>query len=247
MTGKPINLLLLLLCLTPLLCKAQQLQSIKGIVYKKGMLEKISQASITNLKTNAVTTSNLYGEFYAEVNLGDTLLIEKPGFTPFKQTISNYNTLFISLLPSIALNEVTIKGQTKKQELNGIINDYRSKGIYFDGKPPLSAYSPIGGSPLTVLHELFGSDAKNERRFMKFAKSENEATEVDREYTPQLVAKTTGLQGDSLRIFMQSYRPPHDQIAKWADYETIIYIKKSYADFKKNGAKPPVNIFKTIP
>jgi hypothetical protein len=244
MKGKPITLLLILCCLTPLFCKAQQLQSIKGIVYKKGMLEKVAAASITNLKTNAVTTSNLYGEFYAEVSIGDTLLIEKPGFTPFKQTITNFNTLFISLLPSISLNEVTIKGQTKKQELNGIINDYRSKGLYYDGKPPVSAYLPISGSPLTVLHELFGSDAKNQRRFMKFAKNENEATDIDRKYTPELVTKTTGLQGDSLRIFMQNYRPTHEQIAKWADYETIVYIKKSYADFKQNGAKAPVNIFK---
>lgn len=246
MTEKPITLFILTFCLIPMLCSAQ-LKSIRGIVYKKGMLEKISQASITNLKTSAVTTSNLYGEFYAEVNMGDTLLIEKPGFTPFKQTITNLNTLFITLLPSIALNEVTIKGQTKKQELNGIINDYRSKGLYYDGKPPVTAYLPFSGSPLTVLHELFGSDAKNERRFMRYAKSENEATEIDRKYTPDLVSKTTGLQGDSLKLFMQSYRPTHDQIAKWADYETIIYIKKSYADFKKNGAKPVENIFKLNP
>ncbi|OKS89283.1 hypothetical protein [Mucilaginibacter polytrichastri] len=245
MTGKPIQLILFLCCLIPLVGNAQKVKSIKGIVYKKGMLEKVSQAKVTNLKTNAATTSNLYGEFYAEVNIGDTLLIEKTGFTPFKLSVNNLNTLFIYLLPSITLDEVNIKGQTKKQELNGIINDYRSKGICFDGKPPLTAYLPIGGSPLTVLHELFGKTANQEKRFMNFAKRENEATEIDRKYTPQLVSRTTGMTGDSLRLFMLSYRPSHDDIAKWGDYEIILYIKKSYISYKKNGDIVPVNIFKS--
>jgi len=235
------KIIILGLCFLPLFSYAQQVENIRGIVFKKGMLEKIAGANITNLKTNVTTTSSLYGEFSAKVSVGDTLLVEKPGFTPYKQAIGSFSTLYISLLPAINLNEVTIKGQTKKQELSGFMNDYRSKGVYYDGKPSVLNYIT---NPLTSLYEVFGKTPNQARNFANFAKKENEATEVDRKYTPELVSRTTGLQGDSLRLFMLSYRPSHDDIAKWADYETIMYIKKSYTAFKKNGAIVPVDIFK---
>ncbi|WP_139235666.1 hypothetical protein [Mucilaginibacter polytrichastri] len=206
------------------------------------MLEKIASANITNLKTSVTTTSNLYGEFIARVSVGDTILIEKPGFTPYKQAITSFSTLYISLLPAISLNEVTIKGQTKKQELSGYMNDYRSKGIYYDGKPNVLNYIT---NPITSLYEAFGKAPSQARNFARFAKKEQEATEVDSKYTPQLVSRTTGMTGDSLRLFMLSYRPSHDDIAKWGDYEIILYIKKSYISYKKNGDIVPVNIFKS--
>lgn len=208
------------------------------------MLEKIADADITNLKTNITTKSNLYGEFNTRVSVGDTLLIQKEGFTPFKQPITSFSTLYVSLLPSITLNQVTIKGQTKKQELDEVMGIYRSKGLYFDGKPPPLAYV---FNPLTTINELFGKTAGQQRRFAQFAKNENEAVQVDRKYTPDLVSRTTGLKGDSLRMFMLSYRPAHDDIVKWGDYEVIVYIKKSYESFKKTGFITPVNIFKSNP
>jgi hypothetical protein len=224
-----------------MLSYGQQVEAVRGIVFKKGMLEKIAGANITNLKTNVTTSSNLYGEFNAKVSVGDTLLIVKEGYTPFKQAISNFSTLYISLLPSIALNEVQVKGQTKKQELSGFMNDYRSKGIYYDGKPSILNYIT---NPITALYEAFGKGPSQARNFAKFAKTEQEATDVDKKYTPEIVSRTTGMQGDSVRMFMLSYRPSHDDIAKWGDYEIILYIKKSYASFKKNGAVVPVDIFK---
>lgn len=228
----------------PLLTKAQQAEYVRGILFKKGMLEKIAAATITNLKTNESSKSNFYGEFIIKASIGDTILVEKEGFTPYKQGVDSYSPLYITLLPSITLDQVTIQGQTKKQELNGVITDYRKKGIYFDGDPPVLARI---FNPLTTLHELFGKDAKNEKRFIKYAKREQEATEVDRRYTPELVSKTTGLTGDDLKHFMENYRPSYDDLKKWADYDIIAYIKKSYETFKKVGYQAPVDIFHSKP
>ena len=70
---------------------------------------------------------------------------------------------------------------------------YRSKGLYFDGRPPLWLFSPFGGSPLTAFYELFSQDARNERHFIKFSKDEMEAIAVDRRYTKALVKQVTNL------------------------------------------------------
>lgn len=222
----------LLLLLLPLLGLAQQTQNIRGIIFKKGMLEKLSAVKLTNTRTGIQSVSNLYGEFSAKVAIGDTLVIEKQGFTTINEVITSYSTLYITMLPEIKLNEVTVKGQTKKQEVNEVVKDYRSKGIFYDGKPPLLAYV---FQPLTVLHELFGSDAKNERRFMKHAQNELQQNEVDRRYTPELVSRITGLTGHDVKTFMANYTPSYDDMIKWNDYDLIQYIKRSYEGYKKLG------------
>ena len=49
------------------------------------------------------------------------------------------------------LNEVTVFGQTKKQELDAIKRDYRNKGSFYGGKPPLLSFI---FSPLTYFNFL---------------------------------------------------------------------------------------------
>ncbi|QQL48863.1 hypothetical protein [Mucilaginibacter ginkgonis] len=244
MLTKILKYALLFLAAIPVIALGQQRQTVRGIIFKKGMLEKIAEAQVTNLNTGVISKSNFYGEFITQAAIGDSIIIEKTGYTPFKQTITSYSPLYITLSPPITLNQVNITGQTKKQELNDVVNTYRSKGLYYDGKP-----SVLGAifSPLTAMHELFGSDAKNERRFMKYAKREQEDAEVMRRYTPQLVSKTTGLEGVELQHFMENYTPEHDDIVKWNDYQIIVYIKNSYETYKKVGYQPPVDIFKSNP
>lgn len=227
-----------------MLSHAQQTELVRGIIFKKGMLEKISGASITNLRTLVTTKSNFYGEFISQAAIGDTLMVEKEGFTVFKQAITSYSPLYITMLPNIVLDQVTIQGQTKKQELSEVMKDYRSKGLYFDGKPPVLAYI---FNPLTALHEAFGKTGGAARTFKKYAEREQQATEVDRRYTPDLVSKTTGLTGIELQHFMENYKPSYEDLQKWADYDIIVYIKKSYENYKKVGYQAPVDIFHSKP
>ncbi|MCJ8208469.1 hypothetical protein MUY27_02030 [Mucilaginibacter sp. RS28] len=220
----------LLLCLLfPLFSLAQQEESVRGILFKKGMLEKIAGVTVTNTRTKAVTTSNLYGEFNAKVITGDTLTFEKEGLTTLKQSIASYSTMYLTMLPEIKLNQVNVMGQSKKQELNDVMADYRKKGLYFNEKTSALAYA---ASPLTGLHELFGRDAKNRRNFAKYAKDEMQQTEINRRYTPQLVTQVTGLTGSEVKKFMNNYSPTIDEVKKWNDYDLIQFIKRSYEGYK---------------
>ena len=231
---------LLWLFLVPF-CGSAQTQTIRGITFKRSMLEKLADVNITNINTAAVSKSGTFGDFTIRAGIGDTLTFEIPGYTTIRQAVASYSPVYVILLPNINLNEVSVRGQTKRQELNDVVNDYRSKGLYYDGKPPVLAYI---FQPLTALHEIFGSDAQNERRFMHYAKGEMEATEVNRRYTPKIVSATTGLTGIELDHFMDNFKPSHDEIVKWNDYQIIVYIKRSYETYKRVGYQPPVDIFK---
>jgi len=217
---------------------AQQAFDIKGVVFRKGSPEKVAQALITNLKSHVVMMSDELGVFSIKVSQGDTLLITKVEYTSQKIVVNNSYELAINMQPIIQLNEVVIKGQTKKQELNEIVNAYRSKGLYFDGKPPAKIFSPFGGSPITGLYELFSKDAANERRFIRFSKSEQESVAVDRRYTKELVKRVTKLPDDDVVKFMVMFTPSYEDMKEWNDYQLITYINHSLEYYQKNKDKP---------
>ena len=213
---------------------------IKGVVYKRISNEKLSEIFITNMRTKGVAISDRLGGFNISANVGDTLLFTKIGFTAQKQEASSYG-MVIYMQPVVQLGEVRVLGQTKKQELSEVLNNYRSKGLYFDGKPPATIFLPFGGSPLTGLHELFSKDARNMRRFAAFTKRELEATQVDKRYNIPFVIRATGLtDADSTTIkkFMEFYRPSFEDIKIMGDYDLIKKIRTEYEYYKKNGDHP---------
>jgi hypothetical protein len=236
---KPENILivLILLCLHSA-AGAQQVLNIKGILFKKSSADRISQALITDMKSQVVMMSDELGGFTIKASAGDTLLITKNSYTPQKIVVTNANDIVLYMQPVIQLGEVTIKGQTTRQELNGVVNTYRAKGLYFDGKPPIWAFiNPFGGSPITAFYELFSKDAANERRFIKFSKNEMEAVEVDRRYTKDLVMSITKMPDDEAQKFMITFRPSYEDMKEWNDYQLIEYIKKNYAYYQMNKDK----------
>ncbi|WP_457130525.1 hypothetical protein [Mucilaginibacter sp. UYNi724] len=226
-----------LFCFT-FLASAQQI-AIKGAIFKRISSDRLNAVYIMNMKTNKAIYCDNLGGFSIDATVGDTLLFTKTGYTPQKQQASSYG-MVVYMQPEVQLNEVRIVGQTKKQELSEVMGVYRSKGLYFDGKPPATIFLPIGGSPLTGLRELFSKDAKNLRRFAAFSKREVEATEVDRRYNKPLVMRATGLtNGDSttVRKFMEYYRPSFEDLKTWGDYDLIKKIKAQYEYFQKSGGK----------
>ncbi|HEK19067.1 MULTISPECIES: hypothetical protein [unclassified Mucilaginibacter] len=232
------KLLLLFFALSGWVIAAHAQQTtIKGAIYKRISSERLSGVAVTNVKTNVFVLCDNQGGFAITAAPGDTLLFTKSGFTPQKQTASAYG-MVVYMQPEMQLGEVRIVGQSKKQEMADIVKTYRSKGLYFDGKPPVTTFLPIGGSPLTGLYELFGKDAKNLRRFARYQKQELEATEVDKRYNKPFVIRVTG-ETDSTKVqqFMHFYRPSFEDLKQWGEYDLIKHTKEQWEYFKKNGGE----------
>ncbi|MHB8206045.1 hypothetical protein [Mucilaginibacter sp.] len=214
----------------PILVQAQQAFTVNGIFFKKSSDERIASATVTNLKSQQIMMSDELGGFSISASKGDTLLFKKTGYTEQKQVITGPNDIVVYMQPIIVLQQVTIQGQSTKQELNSVMNDYHNKGLYFDGHPPLMAFI---ASPITAFYELFSADATNERHFAKFSKNELEAIEVTKRYTPQLVKQVTHLSDDDVVKFMQQYTPSYEDMRGWNDYELISHIKH-YLEYYKS-------------
>lgn len=212
---------------------AQQQPGIKGVLYKNNSAARIALAVITNPRTNTIMLSDELGMFTIPASPGDTLLITKKGYTAYRHAVSNKNDIIIYLQPEmvIELDEVKVKGITKREEFMDIMSSYRSQGSLFLGKPPALLFL---NSPITGLYELFGKTPKRARHFATFAKADLEQDIVNRRYNKDLVKRVTSLNDEQAQKFMDYYTPSFEDMQGWNDYELVKRVKRYFEYYKKN-------------
>lgn len=223
---------LLLLTLTPIayVANAQQTLTIKGLVFEKGSSSRIESVNVSVKNTRNFTKTHEWGNFVIEVNLGDTLIFSKPNYEDAEKPILAKQNLVIYLNKAIALNEVVVKEQSKVKQQQEILDGYRSKGVFYNGDPPLLAYV---FAPLTALHELLGKDANNAKKFGNYIERENAQSMVDRHFNETVIRKAIKIPDSELVEFMYLYRPKPEDILYRNYYDDMDYAKKSYVKFLK--------------
>ncbi|TZF82242.1 hypothetical protein FW774_16280 [Pedobacter sp. BS3] len=202
---------------------------VHGAVMGKGSGLRISMAEIKNLRTGQKVLSNDLGVFKIPAIVGDTLRVYKDNFLEAKAVVQYRIDVIVQLQQSIVLNQVTVKGQTKKQEMEDVLNDYRKKGTFYNGKPPLLSYL---FSPVTALYELVGKTPGQARKFNNYYHNEMEQSEVDRRFNKTLIRQFTTMPEPELVEFMNAYRPTYEQASRWNDYDMMSYIKRSLTSFE---------------
>lgn len=227
-------LLVLMVCSLTFAAQAQTLYSISGFVCTKGTSVRVAQVQITNARTTNANITDDQGTFTIKAAIGDTLIFTKYDYTTLKLPVAGLTDMVVFLQQATMLNTVTVKGETKKTELNSIMNDYAKKGVYYGGKPSVGS---VISSPLNGLYSLLGREPKNARHFAAYAKAEEEAAQDSRKYNKPLIKRITNIPDEDLDKFVDAYKPSHEDLMKWNDYDIINYIKKSYEDFKKGPIK----------
>lgn len=209
-----------------------QVDSLQGLIMDRSGSSRVSNASVTNKRSGQLRVSNDLGLFRISAAIGDTLLISKPGYSDLVLVLPSLEDLIVRLQAIIALSEVTVQGQSKKQELDELREQYRKKGSYYAGKPPLLAYI---FQPLTALYELIGKTPGQARRFNAYYITELQQTEIDRRFNTYTIGSITGLEGNDLKNFMVVYRPGFESLSAWDEYALISYVKRSLSTFNSSG------------
>lgn len=211
------------------MANAQQDFLLNGVVMESGSTNRVALAEITNKRTKFIVGSNDLGLFQVKAKVGDTLLIVKRNFTDKEMVVLSNRDMIIYLnLGGTTLSQVNIRGQSKKAELDEIKQEFRNKGVYHEGKPPLLSYI---FTPLTAIYELFGKTPKNARRFGKYYHTEMQQTAIDGFFNESLIQKNTGLQGKDLENFMLNYRPDYEKSKNWTEYDAVKYIRDTYKKY----------------
>jgi hypothetical protein len=220
----------LIICLSGQL--SAQTVEISGVIFEKGSSKRVSRAKITNVRNQVRAESDGLGLFTISAAIGDTLKVSKENYSDQSVIITTSNDFVIQLVRPILLSEVKISGQTKKQELDEVKKQYRKKGSYYSGKPPLLAYI---FTPLTALYELVGKTPGQARRFNSFYSREVQQAEIDRKFNATMIQGLTAYSGKDLDNFMQIYRPAYQDLTVWGNYDLINYVRKSALAFESAG------------
>lgn len=207
---------------------------VSGFVCTRGTSLRVALVMVINKQNKGVVFTDELGNFTIKATLGDTLEFSKGEFTTVQQRVAGPQDIVVFMQQVTHLAEVKVKGQTKQQEVNGVMDDYRKKGVYYGGKPPvLSAIN----SPLNALYSAFGKDSKDARHFAEISKKDLEAAQDNRKYNKELIKKVTALPDEEADKFMYTYKPLHEDLMKWSQYDVIAYIKRSFESYKKYGVK----------
>lgn len=214
--------------------KAQQEFMLNGVLFENGTKIRIALAEVGNKRNGYVVGSNDIGLFQIRAVVGDTLVIAKRGFNDLTVVVKSTKDMVLQLNRGNMLNEVVITGEGKKQTLDAIKKDFKDKGSFYGGKPPLLSYL---FTPLTAFYELFGRTPKNARRFNNYYNTELQQTHIDQFFNKTLINKYTGLQGKALDDFMINYRPDYDKAKNWNQYDGVKWITDSYKKYSDTLGK----------
>ena len=239
-----LNIFLLIIAFTAIKPVVAQQSSVQGLIMERSGASRIAGVYILNKKTGISTFSNELGLFRIAASVGDTLSISKSGYSDLILPLLELSDKVLMLQPVISLSEVKVLGQSKKQELDEVRNQYRKKGSYYAGKPPLLAYF---FRPLTALYELIGKTPAQARRFNAYYTKELQESEIDRRFSPYAITNVTGLEGNDLKNFMILYRPDYQNVAKFDEYAMINYIKKSHQLFNDAGRPKAIRSLPPLP
>ncbi len=189
---------------------------------------------------------------------GDSLKITSIGYKTYKTGIelSTPKSITISMMPvSILLNEVLVK--VKHDPKLDSVRVRKEFAAVFEYKRPafkdmFITIDPYKYTPDDYIHagnstaslvsvnllpliSLLSKKSNDPNSKLQQTLLRDEETEyVDHAFSKQKIRSLTNLKGDSLLDFMDAYRPTIKQVKKMTDYEMVLYIKKSYADFIKN-------------
>jgi hypothetical protein len=227
-----LTLLVCFIAITPIY--AQQDFILKGVLMELGNNSRVVGGQLYNKRTTYTTSTNSLGIFEIKALIGDTIQIYQREYSDSTIIVSATTDLIIKLRRSQMLREVNINGIAKKQELTDMKQEYRNKGAFYSGKPPVLSFL---FKPLTALYETFGRTPKNARRFGRYYETEMQQTLIDGLFNESIIQENTDLKGDDLENFMINYRPEYEKAQNWARYDAIKYIKEAYKTFKEAAKK----------
>jgi len=203
---------------------------LKGLIFRCASLQRIGNVRVENKQKVLATFTDDFGSFTIKAQIGDTLIFKKDGFSEQEKVITIKQNLVIYLNAALVLEEVVIKERTKKAEQQEILDGYRSKGVFFNGNPPLLAYI---FSPLTALNELIGKDANNAKRFGNYLSRENAESNVDKHFNISIIKTAIKIKDNELAEFMFLHRPKPEQVTYWNYYDDLAYVRKAYQVYLK--------------
>ncbi|MGH2622252.1 MAG: carboxypeptidase-like regulatory domain-containing protein [Sphingobacterium sp.] len=113
-----------------------------------------------------------------------------------------------------------------------IPKDYHSNQNRSPFAAPNSTSSLISVDVLSLI-SLIRKEKAPQAKLQKKVLKQEEQNYVDYAFSKQKIQEITKLSGDSLQLFIQSYRPGVEELKNMSTYDLLYYIKEKFKEFKE--------------
>lgn len=214
-------------------------QFLTGKIFKKNSTETLLSVSIHNITANRYDLSEEDGSYRIQVSVGDHVSFSSVGYRADTLTVT------ASLLTAACPIYLDIRPQELQAVRVGEFNNYQLDSmdrrkeyawVYEHDNTPHIAKDRQGADGVGITMNIFRKSSDREKQRIHLEKrlaKEEEDYYVDFRYNESYVTKITHLKGDSLKQFMQRYRPSYDYCRKAANVDILVYINDSYKQYMK--------------
>ncbi|QPH38436.1 hypothetical protein [Pedobacter endophyticus] len=152
------------------------------------------------------------------ITLDDITIVSKRDYLADSLKMrKEYANIFDYKAPTIK-DVLVKKGLRRKQPGSNLVSNSTSSIISFD------VLKTIG---------LLTKDKSSISKLQKVQLKDEESNYINRRFNAKKIVDITGLANDSLQIFVDRYLPTAVEVKKMSDYQLLMYIKRSYAEFVK--------------
>jgi hypothetical protein len=215
-------------------------RQLTGII--KGNSEILVGVTIENISQDRINISDMGGNYRISAGVGDTVVFSHEGFITDTVVTNEYSfnerlpielKIKITNLNSVEVNEFskyTADSLERRQDYDYIFKKTNNKKLYnnkLEGDGHAVNFSPLGH---------FSSEEKQKRKLKERLEAEDKEQIIYLKYSRR-VPKLTGLQGDSLYLFINKYKPSYEYCLRASNMDILVYINDKLVIFKKKKKK----------
>jgi hypothetical protein len=190
--------------------------------------EPIQRVNIKNVNTGLLISTSLDGLFSLDVKKNDLIEITHISYETIRIRIKDdKKTMYYNLVMRPKTNrlmEIIVRDKNPTYAADSM-RTYETYKMILE-KPGVDEMS-ASTAPMAMMSNKFREEQAFKQNYQKWEK----AKYVNYMFNPKQLQKWTGLSGDSLNLFIDTYRPSYEYIRGANDYQYLLYIKTCLKEF----------------
>jgi hypothetical protein len=221
-------------------------QVLTGKVRQKTTDAILASVTVVNHTQRKYNVSDAGGNYRIVASPGDTLTFSSAGYhadtTVVGAEFQDKDGYVVYLEPNMVELPFVLIGQLSNYQLDSMQRkeDYawldQAHKVRLAGDQTPTDGVGIGISPVSY----FSREEKNRRQLRQKVKSEEKDFYIDSRFPPSYVSMITGLKGDSLQIFLSTYRPSYQFARNASNEDILLYINEKVKVFHRVYLEHPM-------
>ncbi|HKG08819.1 MAG TPA: hypothetical protein VKB19_20280 [Pedobacter sp.] len=212
---------------------------VQGFVVDKDSKIRLAKVYIYNATKDLGIYNTSKGEFNISASVGDTLVAALQGYAVDTIVHKGQKAIYFQLKSlGINLKEVSIIGKklSPLEEYMQRQKEYKYKLEKGSAKDLLNLGMGGVGLGIDAIYNLLSREGKNARHLQKILEKDYKEAIIDYRFKPDYVKRVLQINDKEADDFMHQYRPSYDFIVSASDYDFVVFLRNSYASYKRNPA-----------